>query len=88
MNEFDGGGELDMSIAAIAKLVSARERDQGPQPLASGIDEVRRQLRDQRGLARHARMNGGIHRGKIASDKRRQPLHRIDRKRRRNRVQG
>ena len=78
MDEFDRRGELDVTLAAIVELARACERDQRPEPLAAGIDEVGCKLRDQRRLARHPGMYLGVDRGKIGADQRRQSLNRID----------
>ena len=57
MHELDGGGERVVTIALVAAELCRRERENGPQALAAGRDDVSGQLRDQRDRALHVIQN-------------------------------
>ena len=74
MNELDAGGEVDMPLPGIAAEPGRGQRQQRPQPLAAGGDDVAGELRNQRHLAAHAADDDLIHLGQVAGDKRLQPV--------------
>ncbi len=58
MDEFDGGGERDRAVAAVAAVAAQPRGGHGQhraQTLAAGRDDVAGELRDQRHRAVHAR---------------------------------
>ena len=78
MDELDGGGEVDVSGAGVAAHAGRGERQQRPQPLAAGIDQMPRQVGDQIHGARQPLVDqrvGGAH---VRSHQGMQPLHRRD----------
>ncbi len=78
MDELDSRGEFHMGIAAIAELARRGQRDERPEPLAAGIDEMLSDLGNERGLAQHAAVDDVVNRGEIGAHQGGQPLHRVD----------
>ena len=57
VHELDRGRELDVAFAAVAGEPGHRERQQRPQPLASGRDQMIGDLGDHRHLRAGPRQN-------------------------------
>ena len=65
MHELDGRGELDMALALVAGELRGGEREHWPQPLAAGLDEVVRDVRDHCDLGAGAGEDGRIDAGHV-----------------------
>ena len=60
VHELDRGRELDVAVAGIAGELRHRQRQHRAQPLAAGIDQVVRDLRDHRHVGPGARQDRGV----------------------------
>ena len=70
VDEFHRRGELDMIASLIATNPRRRERQHRAQPLAAGLDQMRRHLGDARGMFRdHSFTDQGIHRSHFIGQK-------------------
>ena len=74
VHEFDRGGELDVARSGVAAQPGGRERQDRPQPLAAGRNEMVGDLRDHRDVRSGARQDGLVHPLHVVGDERRQRL--------------
>ena len=74
MDELDAGGELDVRASPrVAAQPRRRQRQQRPQPLAAGGDDMRGELRDQRHRAVHPGDDGAVAGLQVGADQVDQP---------------
>ena len=77
VDELDAGGQVDVAVALVAAHAGRRQRQQRPQPLAAGGDDVRRELRDQGDRAVHPRDDGAVAGLQVRPDQLDQPGQRV-----------
>ena len=68
MDELDRGGELQVTIAPVAAQPGGSQREQRPQSLAPGRDDVARELGDERDRRIHPADDQSVYRLKILCD--------------------
>ena len=78
MDELHRRRQPQVVLALVAAEPRRREREQRPEPLAARLDQMRRHLRDARGvLARHPGADQRVHPLHVAGQRRLQLLQRI-----------
>jgi hypothetical protein len=75
MDELDGRRQADMAKSLVAADLGRSERQHGAQSLAAGIDDVSRELGDQRDIAAHALEYQGIDVLQVAFNQAEQPVN-------------
>jgi hypothetical protein len=74
VHEFDGSRELDMTVAGIAAELGHGEREQWPQALAAGRNEIIGNFRYARDLRAGARQNRHVDPLHVLRQEPRQPV--------------
>lgn len=75
VNKFNRCRQADMTKALVAANLRSRECEHGPEALAAGVDNMSRQLRDQRNITPHPLQNQRVHVLKVVFNQAKQALN-------------